>query len=841
MSTLDPLARAFLVVDVIHDETGAPSPRLRFSATYGADGGDGTSDDSDLVKVAASKHFCFPEYVPSDLTSILPAERARPEQYTFSLTESDGSRTTGYCRRFLPPGVGARYPVVACILSRRTTWFTFFFQHLERAEEHIQPLLSGDAASPNPGASSSSPVAAYLRALCARPVPSPGALVAVPLPWHRVGTGFPSEASCRAPAALRADGHDPDVRFAPLMFQGVTVHATVALFAALCFERRVVISGGDLSTLSAAVHAAAASLFPMRWQHIFLPLTPAAFVEYLTAPMPFLVGLPTSLLPAMRALPTEEVFHLNLDDGEYTYFPEDLDALPTRPTRALQSALEAQMRSVRHDDAAIAAAFRKFFSAVLGPYRRYVTSEGEREPPNDAVAAGGLWLDQDAFEAAAPTRRTREMLRRARNTQMFEVFTRERLAAMSGGKTDAGGETTTSWTTEVDFDDEFAGEVALSDVMRAGRASAAAGAARAAAATRAAANYAQKRGAEYYAAFVTSSEASARTFREYLAGSANDSPRGNREEGNREEGNRGAPASAAEPSTRPRDARSFVGVERFRRGNDATEGIAASSSGSSLSGGEVGAAANTSSVATPAADASPSAPSSAGKTLAERVAAARARRVSAEGGDAKSATATALRVEIPDAKISSPASSVDSPAAAAAAAEARLAAKNIQSNSRSAERSSSLASPLASPASVASPGTTGEKWVAFGGDFEASAASVSAAKTPAETPSVAKTPADLAAETTSPIAPVDSFAQAVRDPFDSTPASASSAPLPPLIDPFDAFASAAPTGPAATPSPTAASDPGDELAAALGLLDANLAREPRGTTRDPVFGVGELL
>ena len=80
MSTLDPLARAFLVVDVIHDETGAPSPRLRFSATYGADGGDGTSDDSDLVKVAASSRpSCFPEYVPSDLTSILPAERARPD------------------------------------------------------------------------------------------------------------------------------------------------------------------------------------------------------------------------------------------------------------------------------------------------------------------------------------------------------------------------------------------------------------------------------------------------------------------------------------------------------------------------------------------------------------------------------------------------------------------------------------------------------------------------------------------------------------------------------------------------------------------------------------------
>ena len=829
-STLDPLARAFLVVDVIHDETGAPSPRLRFSATYGADGGDGTSDDSDLVKVAASKHFCFPEHVPSDLTSLLPAERARPEQYTFSLTESDGSRTTGYCRRFLPPGEGARYPVVACILSRRTTWFTFFFQHLERAEEHVHSLLSGDATPP--GAFSSSPVAAYLRALCARPVPPPGALVAVPLPWHRVGTGFPSEASSRAPAAPRADGHDPDVRFAPLMFQGVTVHATLALFAALCFERRVVISGGDLSTLSAAVHAAAASLFPMRWQHIFLPLTPAAFVEYLTAPMPFLVGLPTSLLPAVRALPTEEVFHLNLDDGEYTYFPEDLDALPTRPTRALQSALEAQMRTVRHDDAAIAAAFRKFFSAVLGPYRRYVTSEGEREPPRDAVAAGGLWLDQDAFEAAAPTRRTREMLRRARNTQMFEVFTRERLAAMSGGKTDAGGETATSWSVEVDFDDEFADEVALADVMRAGRASAAAGAARAAAATRAAANYAQKRGAEYYAAFVTSSEASARTFREYLAGSANDSPRGKRAAGgeNRADRNRSEPSSAG-PSARPQDARSFVGVERFRRANDAT--AIPSSSGSSLAGDERGADANASS------DASPSAPSSAGKTLAERVAAARARRVSAEGGDASggaAAAATTLRLEIPEQKMSSPASSVDSPAAAAAEAEARLAARNVQSNSLT-------ASPLASPASAASPTAPGEKWIAFGDDFDADAVA-KAAEAPAGVDATATAPIAPIASiapivSNAPIASIASNAQTVRVPFDSAPATSSSAPLPPLIDPFDAFA--APGAPAPTPSPKAKSDPGDELAAALGLLDANLAGEPRGTTGDPAFGVGGLL
>ena len=57
---------------------------------------------------------------------------------------------------------------------------------------------------------------------------------------------------------------NPDIRFAPLMFH-TTVEATLALFAALAFERRVVISGSDLSTLSAAVHAANAMLYPLTW------------------------------------------------------------------------------------------------------------------------------------------------------------------------------------------------------------------------------------------------------------------------------------------------------------------------------------------------------------------------------------------------------------------------------------------------------------------------------------------------------------------------------------------------------------------------------------------------
>jgi hypothetical protein len=33
---------------------------------------------------------------------------------------------------------------------------------------------------------------------------------------------------------------------------------------------------------------------------------------------------------------------VDLDSGEYTYFPEDYEALPTRPVRALQHVLEVR-------------------------------------------------------------------------------------------------------------------------------------------------------------------------------------------------------------------------------------------------------------------------------------------------------------------------------------------------------------------------------------------------------------------------------------------------------------------------------------------------------------------
>ena len=254
--------------------------------------------------------------------------------------------------------------------------------------------------------------------------------------------------------------------------------AIVALFVALLFERRIVLTSKSLSKLSRATHAANRMVFPLKWQHVFLPLMPAELMEYLTAPMPFVVGLPTQLMSAYEKVPKEEVFLLNLDDGSYTYFAEDFELVPKRIANKLQKTLESERelgrrehrrrrRKLRQDhskvttrgtaniattvssassmatirtttmEEVVSKAFRSFLSSAIGSYPRFVKSIALEKPPPEAISNEGLWLDQDAFVEGAPNHRTRLLRVSLRHTQMYEVFVRDRLrecanAARSG-------------------------------------------------------------------------------------------------------------------------------------------------------------------------------------------------------------------------------------------------------------------------------------------------------------------------------------------------------------------------------------------------------------------------
>lgn len=69
----------------------------------------------------------------------------------------------------------------------------------------------------------------------------------------------------------------------------------IIIFASMLFERRIIFTSNKLYRLSACVQSANAILYPMNWQHIFIPVLPQSFIDYLSAPMPYLIGLPYAL------------------------------------------------------------------------------------------------------------------------------------------------------------------------------------------------------------------------------------------------------------------------------------------------------------------------------------------------------------------------------------------------------------------------------------------------------------------------------------------------------------------------------------------------------------------
>lgn len=74
------------------------------------------------------------------------------------------------------------------------------------------------------------------------------------------------------------------------------------IFASMLYERRIIFTSKKLTRLSACVQSANDVIYPMIWQHIFIPVLPMALIDYLLAPMPFLIGVPDEVMKVSRRI-----------------------------------------------------------------------------------------------------------------------------------------------------------------------------------------------------------------------------------------------------------------------------------------------------------------------------------------------------------------------------------------------------------------------------------------------------------------------------------------------------------------------------------------------------------
>lgn len=75
-------------------------------------------------------------------------------------------------------------------------------------------------------------------------------------------------------------------------YNAVDAHNMMIIFASMLYERRIIFTSKKLYRLSACVQSANSVIYPMNWQHIFIPVLPMALMDYLLAPMPYLIGVP---------------------------------------------------------------------------------------------------------------------------------------------------------------------------------------------------------------------------------------------------------------------------------------------------------------------------------------------------------------------------------------------------------------------------------------------------------------------------------------------------------------------------------------------------------------------
>ncbi|XP_058976111.1 DENN domain-containing protein 1A isoform X8 [Musca domestica] len=192
----------------------------------------------------------------------------------------------------------------------------------------------------------------------------------------------------------------------------------IAVFAAMLAERRIIFTSTRLDRLSSCIQAANAFLYPMVWQHIFIPVLPMKLKDYLSAPMPYLIGVPHLVLKTMTPEELGEVVTLDCDTKIFDSPFDDVHAMPSEIVSQLKKQLS---HSHQHMGDRVSKIFLGVLVQLIGGYR-------------DAVEfrETGKTFNRDKFIESRPSH-LRPFLTKMMELQIFQQFIDERLEMMNTG------------------------------------------------------------------------------------------------------------------------------------------------------------------------------------------------------------------------------------------------------------------------------------------------------------------------------------------------------------------------------------------------------------------------
>jgi len=212
----------------------------------------------------------------------------------------------------------------------------------------------------------------------------------------------------------------PENRNLTEYYNAVEINLMIALFASMLHERRIIMTCSKLSALSASVQAANTLIYPMFWQHIFIPVLPSHLMDYLTAPMPFLIGVPQTLFARTKMSELGDVVILDIDAKTFESPFNDVDNIPQEIIYNLRKALAP---SKDHLGDTVSRAFLQALVHLIGGYREALKyRQGEKVSFSDDEFVKSRSSSVQPF--------LMEMLQ----LQIFRQFIEERLELLNSGK-----------------------------------------------------------------------------------------------------------------------------------------------------------------------------------------------------------------------------------------------------------------------------------------------------------------------------------------------------------------------------------------------------------------------
>ncbi|KAK2164760.1 hypothetical protein LSH36_59g07026 [Paralvinella palmiformis] len=318
--------------------------------------------DKKILELEIPK-FAFPAEVDSGAV----------DHFSFVLTDEEGKFKYGFCRH------AAGSQTCLCIVSF-LPWFEIFYRLLNLLAEILNRTESNH-------------VRPVLEALFKHHVPSSGEKVELLSHDPKQLFTFTCPNSAELPRI-------PQNRNLTEYYNAVNVHTMMSIYACMLQERRILIISRKLSRLTACIHGSASLLYPMFWQHIYIP--------------------------KLRPSELGDVVVVDADNSTVSSEYNDLEVLPSEVVSLLKKRLKAQNAekigsSILGDG--VAKAFLRANVALIGGYR-----EALRFPPGEQIK-----FDEDAFIHSRPSS-MQPFLQTVLHTQMFEQFINDRLDKLIAGE-----------------------------------------------------------------------------------------------------------------------------------------------------------------------------------------------------------------------------------------------------------------------------------------------------------------------------------------------------------------------------------------------------------------------